>query len=656
MNRKAYNRTYSILLIIGGIVFGQLLFLLVLRPLPFWDELKTIEAAIRMQEDTGHNLSAELPYFSYYGNNYPFIIIVSLLCRLFGLLGITEFWPWLLGFNMVIIDVAISLYSYLLLCLRGKEAMFAFLFVTLLNPFTFICAGFVYTTTWSILLISLEICLLVVLLHCSNTHIILSLVISGIFGFVVVFAAYIRMVSLIPIIAALICFIIRTCVGDNGVIIHSEKNTRVIKYDVLIAFSSGLLCFVIMSNAINHYVPEEVRAGNFPFTHWIMMSFNEETDGEFSLEDEALTANLSQDERKLITTEILKSRIHTLSSEGKLIPFLIRKLNKTWSKSWRSVVDIIDNCQNYGRLYSFLAGGRSSLFRSYYQVFFAGLYLSVILCTFQNIRYGKIDYLFLLLALSLLGGVLFHLIWEAHGLYSISYYSFANMLCALWVSETTTEKRNSAIAAKPQYTNKYRLVKPLLLLLTIGLPIYIGGSLRFYKQGVRHDGWTVNSDMRSELFEYKIDRFSQQHTEMRQYFKVKRGFAFDTIELAADLHSLRSRGYIFALYNINNDLLYEQILSADSFTKRDASMFYKPIDLKQSFGEGEYYFTISLADVTAENAEFSSREQYPYEFMTFFYRRCDKINYYPNGYLLIDNCEPQEGRSNLEFNVFQNVT
>ena len=668
ISRNIAKKKYVFSVMFGLIIIVQLGFLYILRPVPFWDELSTSEAAFTMYSDVTPSMPSQNGYFMYYGNNYPFVIAEYFICRFLSLFGVTQFWTCLLIINTCILDISILFFSKLLNLTYGRNTSFAFLFLCLFNPYTYLCVAFVYTTTWSLFFFSAELLLGLYLYKAitSNKKNAVIIVLGCILGMIVTAGATIRIVSVIPLIAVFICAFIQLVQKGRLVKIPVDVSKIVLSITaLLVGIISVTICVKV---AVAHYVPQELREGNFPPVHWIMMSFNERTHGGYYMDDEQITAQAAPEEKEAKDAAILRERLHDLTVQGKLIPFLYEKLKKTWTECWDSLFYVIDNSQSYGECYSWLVGKHSLLFRTYFQTFLGMMYLSIVAITVAHIRSGKRDILLLIFNLTFLGGVLFHLIWEANGFYSISFLPSAVILSARWLTEHKDIKNNRTALSqseiiletnedsinlqKREYQEQFsktptakvrqnRAALPWVLLccalLTFSIPV-----LSYEQRSAYHYRWVVNSQMRRPDLEFQILDLGKNKSILKQSFSVKKGFSFKKIELL--IRELDSPGnYLFTLYNEDGKLLCTKNLTSSSNGGKKEG--YRTVGLPETYGQGDYYFTIQACPSELDNEEPED------EGISFYCRSCLDQNYNPAGELLIDNERPNQGRKNLVFNV-----
>lgn len=657
VGKGLHERKWSGWVLLGLIVAAQVMILAILRPVPFWDELSTSEAAYQMFTEVNPAMPSQNGYFTYYGNNYPFVITEFLFCRLLSFLGvksIPDFWPWMIGLNILLLDMGILIYSHLLDVLHSRKASYALLFISLFNPYTYLCAAFVYTTTWSIFFTAVNLYLLLKLYQALKARKKSVIPIAVLLGAVMAYGASIRVVSLIPVIAAAICMFIRVLLGmEEGFLKPFVKGT-------VVAAAAMLLVTVGSNKVVDHYVPAEMQELNFPAAHWIMMSFNEKYNGGYSIGDEQMTAASEPAKKSSESIKILEERIKELAVTGKFIPFLDRKLRKTWTECWTSLYYVIDNSQNYGIAYSFLAGEDSLLFRSYYQMSLAVVYLAALIMSILRARSGQRDMLFLLLTLSFLGATLFHLIWEANGFYSISFLYLVYMICAMLMAErsrdiiaTGREKQTlqTKVDRKASKTNRWKTSKAFLVVTLVVLAVSVIKPLTYHGDKAYHSGWSVNSTMRRPDLEYEISSLGKSGQDLKQGFEVPGGFRINTIELLVETTGKGKPGYLFTLCREDGEEVYSQVLDSSSyFGSRNIGAAYRRITLPEDVGEGRYFFKIRL------NGIYNPLTPGYEEFLSFRCRSCLGTNYNPYGELLVNGAEPNEGRSNLVFNAYYKET
>lgn len=394
--------------------FLQLAYLFAMKVGLRYDALKTLDEAVSACK-TGQVSAEHLDgYFARYTNNYPILFFTIALLKLFRLFGIAgEQYGngvTLLGIvNIVMIDLGIYFGWKLVGKIKGQKTAFLSLLFAVCNPVFFIWTPFYYTNTVS-----------------------MGLMMAGLYGswrlfekegsplgrwkdwltaFLCGMALWagcsIRATVFITVIALTAYFVLK----------KAEKKEELIM-KLFFLFLGALFVAAAGKTAEKKYISFETRDTAFPLVHWIAMGAGGQ--GVYNIVDEYYTMGFETKEEKVKgDVELLKERIGQLGAAG-YGKLMLDKLRLTWSDGSGGYLSELGVSQSYLSVHKYFLGGKSDFLGAYGAVFHSFSLILTAVSAFLYIRKKNIDF-FYIASLNLLGGFLFHMLWEAGTIYSIGF-------------------------------------------------------------------------------------------------------------------------------------------------------------------------------------------------------------------------------------------
>lgn len=434
---------WTTLLCMVILLIGQLALLFLIRPMLRYDPLKTFDMAVEMLRTHAISETYETGYFARYTNNYPMVLLTYWFLLFLSKCGIAEsfFMPAIQLVNIACITSSIWLGYLIVKELQNRQKAVFYLTVCVLCPLSYVWAGFFYTTTCSIP------CLMGVLylyLRIPKAHTILKrALLGGLMGAILLLGYKLRATTMISGIAVfiMILFKLQKLIKANKkdfLRLRPILTTVAKKYATAIA---AFLVTVILSLSFWHtmverYVPFDYKNTGFPMIHWIMMSSR--WDGSFDQSDELYTFSFETREEKIeADKKVLLERIQEAGPAG-LVVLAGRKLLNTWVDGTDNFLAENSYC-TYSRFYDYLLGTKSGFTVIYAQSFRVLQMLVIALVAFYSLRHKKRSSLFLI-QLTFLGGIAFHLVWEANPLYSICFTFLGLILLSDGIAYFADEK------------------------------------------------------------------------------------------------------------------------------------------------------------------------------------------------------------------------
>lgn len=399
--------------IISGIVLIilQLIFLYHEPCLLRYDALKVFDEALSMLTDASISNQVFDGYFARYTNNYAITLFTYLVLKCFSVTGILAadyhnalFLMQLV--NVLFIDLAFLFGFMLIRSFSGSRAALVYLFFVMTCPLSYVWLPFFYTNSISMVFMTGSIYLSCeIFLHDNRSPLLL---LSA--GFLIPIGFYIRATQIIICIALLVFLLIA---------VKQKPAKPVLLTSVLLL---GML-FAIGGYKIvqNKYTSYDKDAA-FPAVHWIAMGLNEMSGGTFDTLDETYTMGFATAaEKKQADQNLLKERIQTLGAKG-ITGLYLDKLRLTFADGTGHYPTELGISRSYDRWYQNIYGNNRFGVQYYTQLtYLLSLLFSLFgagTLLFKKDCFGSPAFC---IYLSMLGGFLFQMIWEAGTIYSIGY-------------------------------------------------------------------------------------------------------------------------------------------------------------------------------------------------------------------------------------------
>lgn len=354
-------------------------------------------------------------YFSMYTNNIPYAIYLSKYLSLCIKLGIRNYTLAGSLLGVFSIDISILITSLILKELKNRKTAVFFIGFQVLNPIIYLWGTFFYTTIVVIPFMMLGIYLIILLKKESKPlyfYIELALLTC-----VLYIGTQIRATTSFVLIGALVVFLLKLPNFKFHNMFSLPNLKKLLSSIVIIT-----LCLFLINFSYNKMLKNCMEADysqtSFPATHWIMMGLN--GNGSFNWLDEQATLSYATHEEKVqYNKEEIIRRLHDLKATG-LGKLMIEKLTYTWSDGSHDYPVIMRACHNYTKIHTYILGEKRDFFLLYCQIFNIMLFLLIIIKAVSLLTTHQKTHS-LLLYIILLGGILFHLIWESNPKYSLNF-------------------------------------------------------------------------------------------------------------------------------------------------------------------------------------------------------------------------------------------
>ncbi|MBD5542708.1 MAG: hypothetical protein HDR01_00325 [Lachnospiraceae bacterium] len=574
-------------------IFMMILQFLVLNMLEIsylWDGVNVFSSAVSRLKG---NDVVEL-YFSRYTNQNGFLAVTYSLLKIGKLFGLAEadYVYYLNIWNLIFMDVAIALAAAILYRLRKEKkaaSVLLFLLITALNPFIYLWTAFYYTSIL-VMPVFLGIVYLVLCMEGQEKWQI-KMGQTAILAVLFVLGTRLRQTTVILAIAIILAKLValgfKTKKGDAA--FKSKRGYMVAAYIAVFC-----LCLFLTNYACKSY---ETRINNldtkdtaFPAIHWIMMGLDH--GGEYNNSDADYTASFPTHEEKVQgDMELLTARLKHFGVKGISKTYLQKFIN-TWVSASNAYPFRLSVCQKYTAAHDLIFGDKKDFVIYYHQIYQIFLLFFILSGAISQWREKRPDSIYIL-QLSFLGTILFHLLWEAGPLYSVSLQIVYFLLGTYGIVSFSTKAGVFEIQKMRSY-----LINALFLIgIFITALFFLCNVNTFTKETKEREKRVVNQYLASDNL--KIENGEQ----VSQTFLATRDFNYLNIHLCNHENEKNTSVYQLTLSGDKHGTVYEETIYAkdillDSFLMRtfDTVSIQEPeqftLSLKALESQGEDFLEV----------------------------------------------------------------
>ncbi len=599
--------TFIALISIFMIIF-QFLVLNMLEISYLWDGVNVFSSAVSRLKG---NDVVEL-YFSHYTNQNGFLAVTYSLLKIGKLFGLAEadYVYYLNIWNLIFMDVAIALAAAILYRLRKEKkaaSVLLFLLITALNPFIYLWTAFYYTSIL-VMPVFLGIVYLVLCMEGQEKWQI-KMGQTAILAVLFVLGTRLRQTTVILAIAIILAKLVASGLKTKNGAVQKKMNGQEAdglrkKGDVAFNSKRGYmaaaytavfcLCLFLTNYACKSY---ETRINNldtkdtaFPAIHWIMMGLDH--GGEYNNSDADYTASFPTHEEKVQgDMELLTARLKHFGVKGISKTYLQKFIN-TWVSASNAYPFRLSVCQKYTAAHDLIFGDKKDFVIYYHQIYQIFLLFFILSGAISKWREKRPDSIYIL-QLSFLGTILFHLLWEAGPLYSVSLQIVYFLIGAYGVLSFSTK----AGAFEIQKMRGYLINALFFIGICITALFFLCNVNTFTKETREREKRVVNQYLASDNL--KIEKGEQ----VSQTFLATRDFNYLNIHLCNHENEKNTSVYQLTLSGEEHGTVYEETIYAkdillDSFLMRtfDTVSIEEPeqftLSLKALESEGDNFLEI----------------------------------------------------------------
>lgn len=567
------------LLAYGLVIFSFICLLawgLTHKILPTYDLNHIVDEVYILINNKTH-IIGENSYLSTYPQQAPLLILIYFV-ELLGVLLHIEPHVFMTIYNCLMISLTfLFIYKTLKLMFNSKVALIGLL-LAIITPDFYFFAPYYYT---DVLSIPFSVIGFYCLMRADKLNSKKKYILYALGGLLFAIGTKIRVVTAFLLIAYFINLILQTNVEG----IKSYIKTIVQKLlPIGLTFMAFIICY---SKIIEPYFKIEYnKDAILPATHWIMMGTNSEIDGGYLSEDVRYTQEA--DDKIKANFEMANNRLKKFN-----LKFFNNKLRRVWTQGDYDSVRKYTNVEKVRPTYKFLIG-KGSIFIKYLQqgvkvVAFILFLLSIIMEVVKNKVQDSKHSSFII---SILGAIVFYLLWEAQTRYSFSFLPWIILGGASSISIIDKIFKQKSIGIDNYKLNIVKFKKGfgiLIILLTIALLAdgFVEYSVRRKNYNfIRSSQYTTNKSIPliKETLKHKF-------TISDNFNKIELIISHDNIEKEID--------YIFELYDNEDNLLYESKINSSKALKNNyVSIKFPRQKVKK---ETTYYFKMYSEDATEDN-------------------------------------------------------
>lgn len=518
---------YGLITVISCLmIFIQLLILIFLRPQLSSDMRILFQEALALLDGKKMTAADYGAYFAHFPNNHFACIFTVFLLKIARLLHIPygQYLLYLQIINMVFIDLSIAIAFLLVKKLRSLRSAMGLLSLCLIFPMTYLLPAYYYTSTLSL---PLTMGMLWLMINLKEEHRLSKQLLKGVFLGILFFAAMKIRATAIILPVAFFIYLLLTAAFQ----VKSYKKLLPPLLALIVAFC---ICNVSYSMIQKQYHDMGDLPDSYPVTYWLMMGV--EGDGTYNAQDDEFTAGFAtKAEKKAATTAVFVERLKNQGISG-LWKLGCKKLEITWSGGLYDYYEYLSKISSYNDLTDFVLGSRKDFFVLWMRSANILLFILTILGGTALIfkKETNSGYLFYL---TLLGGIVFQLIWETGAIYGIPFLVFL-LCCASLGNEAIPQTPATGVAAA-------------------GILCFLAGFIRIFPAMTQISFENTEYVVYQDIAGDEVDGYLPlTEGSLEQTFTANR--SFNRIEIgtlgASDDNASR---YLFRLLSENDELLYE---------------------------------------------------------------------------------------------------
>ena len=379
--------------------------------------------SLALADGTVKTIDTSDEYFKYISNNNFLVLLLTPVYKAFLFFGITSYTRCMFLINAILIDASIFMvYRIIKLCSNNNVAT-KFIVLSLLNPITYFLILWVYSAVYSMPLVVGVVYLAISVWKSTRGFCARNCVKIGAIALLAVVGYYLRPIVLIPVMAIIICAILLIKV--------SKKNFKHLAIYLAVFVLVGASSFGALNKAVYSFVPD--TSEYFPITHYIMLGLS--YDGKFNEKHVEYTSKFkTKSEKQAANIKMIKKLIKKRGPVG-VAKLYLNKTSETWGEGSNAYTAFARFVHDEVKVHSWIFGERSDFILVYCQLFrILSLLFAAILVLF-SIFNKKVDESFIV-SLTILGGIIFYMIWEAKEAYSVPFVPLLVMMACLGIEKT----------------------------------------------------------------------------------------------------------------------------------------------------------------------------------------------------------------------------
>lgn len=536
---KGYKKITSVkhYFVASGVIFAIMiivqLYLAQIKINPITDCFTTIDEAIAMLLNQNGIIDNTSEYFERYTNNYFFTIIMYYYFSIVKFF-VTDYFYAAVILNILCIDLTVFICFRIVNNLFGRERALGLLYLMALCPTTYVFVSFPYTNTFSAPFVAGVLYFAIKLKQCNgikNSELIhyvingMGLAICGAIG------TLLRPTTVIAVIAALIYLMM------------VKTNVRSF-FGIVLIVAVLVLLFEGGSVVTKHHIKNKEQEG-FPATHWVMMGLNNR--GFVSSSDVMYTKSFTTKAEKVNgNMKVIGERLSNLGAGGLLVLYA-NKIGEVWGVGTDSYNTLNSSSLEFDNRFDMIYGRNCFWLIMYCQAFRAISLYAVLLLIIHMLRKKEINEIFPI-ALTLLGIMVFLMLWETNRKHNICFLPILIML----------EESGFNLL---KYITVEKVKKRKSLVLVVGCIFVISDILLIIDKPYFTDIPRIERNNSFYHYENRLEEVNevfQNGKTVEQYFHTQK--PFNTIQVRFRPYDLGTKECSYKMSLFKDDVLQQNVI------------------------------------------------------------------------------------------------
>lgn len=526
---KLGNKKIIVVLSFLIIIVLQITYASVMKTIPINDPGITHDEAVSIVKDNNISDKIHWNYFQRCTNNIPFTIMLGNIYKVCNLIGITDYVFVRNIICMIFIDITI-LFGYLFVKgIKNNNTGLKFLLICMFNPLIYIEVSYLYPNTISMTFVMVMIYLFYKIIKAETIK--MKVILTILLGLTTVVGGILRPTSYIVLIAFAIYVILK--------LIQNKKYLKSVLICGAIFIITGIPTMMLYKGIEKSYVKFDYTDTATPWSHYIMMGLGK--NGSYSGEDVRFTRSFDTKKEKITANlDEARNRLRELNISG-LMNLASSKIQTVWSEGTSKYLLTSIESENYNKLYKYVVGSKNDLVVLYSQIYRITLLVFALISTVLMIKNKKLNFDYIIY-LTLLGAMLFFLMWEANKTYAICFIPILMLLATKGITEIN-EKNMQKI-----YINNKKIFGVIILITVI---LLVSNYNHFTKKGKY-----IDKEILINQTQYSVDYITRLYGDDVVYQTFYADKPFNTIELELkNPRKVKGVNYYVELLNNNNEII-----------------------------------------------------------------------------------------------------
>ena len=550
---------------------------------PNYDFLSVQKEVQEMLKNGGNFVSTT--YFEGYKNQIPITLFSYYVYKIAILLKIGN----LKLFSTIISAIFIVITAFFTYLSVKKVKDYKLALITLIffvaNPIFYLYASSIYSDIICMPFATIGIYLFILAMKTEKSKKIISSIFSGIMiiiGF-----------SFKPVIGILLVGMI------IGVFIDNKFNRKsVVGILCLIAGAIiGILLIKLICMPFN--LPND-KNKEVPITYWLKMGVNTDSDGGYTQNDFKEYAKQPTYMKKIKSDlKIIKNRLNEMGLKGWIALSKI-KLSRTWSNGDYRYTDASAYIDESNRLYEYVSGNKRIFLIYYCQILKATMLVVLFVAVAKELGKREKERLYSVIYISIFGAILFSIVWEASGRYSLTFLPWLMLVFGIGITQLenllTTNKIECILDKNKIQCFNMQNIQKIIMISTIICSSFLL-VINYYTYAVEKEKYTDVKILQDVMSSEKTQVISNKKIE--QTFKTSKKFNSIAIRFKQS-NDKNITHYSFILYDSNKQVIYKE--DFDSSDKLDGNYKTFKFPAVKPKGKETYIIQISSKDADDKNS------------------------------------------------------